>query len=145
MSRQERVVEAIKKEVSLILHDELKDPRLGFVTVTRVEIAPDLRFAKVFYSVLGKEEDYAKTKAALDSALGFIRRQIAQRVKLRYAVELMFNEDRSTEYSVRIEEILNEIKAAATPEPAPLREARKRIRKGGKGEPKQRRRAHKKK
>jgi ribosome-binding factor A len=110
MSRQERVEEAIKKEVSLIIHDELKDPRVGFVTVTRVELSKDLRNAKIFYSVLGKEEDYRKTKVALDSALGFIRGLVAQRINLRFATELMFHEDRSTEYSVRIEEVLNKIK-----------------------------------
>jgi ribosome-binding factor A len=110
MSRQERVEEAIKKEVSLIIHDELKDPRIGFVTITRVELSKDLRNAKIFYSVLGKDEDYRKTKIALDSALGFIRSLVAQRINLRFATELMFQEDRSTEYSVRIEEVLNKIK-----------------------------------
>ncbi len=110
MSRQERVEEAIKKEVSLIIHDELKDPRIGFVTITRVELSKDLRNAKIFYSVLGKDEDYGKTKIALDSALGFIRSLVAQRINLRFATELMFQEDRSTEYSVRIEEVLNKIK-----------------------------------
>ena len=110
MSRHERVEQAIKKEASLIIHDELKDPRIGFVTITRVELSKDLRNAKIFYSVLGKEEDYEKTKVALDSALGFIRSLIAQRINLRFATEIMFKEDRSTEYSVKIEEVLNKIK-----------------------------------
>lgn len=110
MARHDRIAEAIKKEVSLIIHDEIKDPRLGFVTITSVELADDYRFAKIFYSVLGKEEDYEKTKAALDSSLGFIRKLVAQRIRLRFAPELLFKEDRSSEYSVRIEEILNEIK-----------------------------------
>ena len=110
MSRQERVEEAIKKEVSTIIHDKLKDPRIGFVTITRVELSKDLRNAKIFYSVLGKEEDYKKTKLALDSALGFIRSLVASRINLRFATELMFKEDRSTEYSVKIEEMLNKIK-----------------------------------
>jgi ribosome-binding factor A len=109
MSRLERVEEAIRKEVSLIIHDELKDPRIGFVTITRVELTKDLRNAKIFYSVLGKEEDCKKTKLALDSALGYIRSLVAQRINLRFATELMFHEDHSTEYSVRIEEILNKI------------------------------------
>ena len=110
MSRHERVEEAIRKEVSLIIHDELKDPRIGFVTVTRVELTKDLRNAKIFYSVLGKEEDCKKTKLALDSALGYIRSLVAQRINLRFATELMFHEDYSTEYSIRIEEVLNKIK-----------------------------------
>jgi len=70
MLRHERVEEAIKREVSLIIHDEIKDPRIGFVTITRVELSKDLRNAKIFYSVLGKEDDYEKTRLALDSALG---------------------------------------------------------------------------
>ena len=116
MSRHERVEEAIRKEVSLIIHDELKDPRIGFITVTRVELTKDLRFAKVFYSVLGKEEEHRKTQLALDSALGFIRSLVAQRINLRIAPELMFKEDHSTEYSVRIEEVLNQIKETNEPE-----------------------------
>jgi ribosome-binding factor A len=115
MSRQQRVEEAIRKEVSLIIHDELKDPRIGFVTITRVELSKDLRNAKVFYSVLGKEDACKKTKAALDSALGYIRSLVAQRVNLRFATELMFCQDHSTEYSVKIEEVLNKIKEINEP------------------------------
>jgi len=110
MPRRERVEEAIKKEVSTIIHDELKDPRVGFVTITRVELSKDLRNAEIFYSVLGKEDSHKKTKLALDSALGYIRSLVAQRINMRFATELMFKEDHSTEYSVRIEEILNKIK-----------------------------------
>ncbi len=110
MPRQEKVAEAIKKEVSIIIHDQIKDPRIGFVTITNVELAQDLRFAKIFFSVLGNDEDYKKTKAALDSSLGFIRKLVAQRLKLRFAPEIMFKEDKSGEYSAKIEKILNEIK-----------------------------------
>ena len=115
MSRHDRVAEAIKKEASIIIHDELKDPRLGFVTITSVELTQDLRYAKIFYSVLGNDEAYTKTQEALDSALGFIRRLIAQRVKLRFAPEIAFKEDRSTEYSIKIEEVLNQIKEQDEP------------------------------
>ena len=135
MSRQERVAEAIRKEVSVILHDELKDPRLGFVTITRVELTQDLRSARIFFSVLGQEEDYKKTKEALESASGFIRRLIAQRIKLRFAPELAFYEDRSSEYSVRIEEVLNQIKEL---------EAKKSSGKETNDEPKKKRRVRKK-
>jgi ribosome-binding factor A len=110
MSRVDKVAEAIRQEASIIIHDKLKDPRLGFVTITRVELTADLRQAKIFFSVLGNDEEYKKTNEALDSALGFIRSRIAQRINLRFAPEIMFREDRSTEYSVRIEEVLNEIK-----------------------------------
>ncbi len=110
MSRQDKIAEAIKQEASVIIHDKLKDPRLGFVTITNVEITRDLRFAKIFFSVLGNEMAYKKTKAALNSSLGFVRKLIAQRLSLRFAPEIAFYDDRSTEYSVRIEEVLNELK-----------------------------------
>ena len=115
MPRYDKVSEALKQEISNIIHAELKDPRLGFITVMRVELTQDLRSAKVFFSVLGKEEEHKKTKEALDSALGFIRRLIAQRIRLRLVPEISFQEDRSAEYSIRIQEALNEIKALSEP------------------------------
>lgn len=115
MGRPDRVAQAIKEEVSLILHDELKDPRLGFVTITAAEVTADLRQAKVYFSVLGKEEDRKKTKEALDSSLGFIRRLVAQRIQLKFAPEIIFQEDRSSEYSVKIQEVLEEIKKLNEP------------------------------
>ena len=113
MSRMQKIAEAIRQEASIIIHDKLKDPRLGFVTVTRVEVTADLRLAKIYFSVLGNVEDYKKTKVALDSGLGFIRMLVAQRINLRIAPEIMFFEDRSSEYSVRVQEVLDEIKALA--------------------------------
>jgi len=119
MSRLDRVTEAIRKEVSSIIHDHIRDPRLGFVTITRVEVAPDMSFAKIFFSVLGNEDAQKKTKVALDSALGFIRKLLAERINLRFAPDIIFREDNSTEYSVRIEEILNEIKEQEGPRRLP--------------------------
>jgi ribosome-binding factor A len=111
MARKDKIVEAIREEASIVIHDELKDPRLGFVTVTGAEISDDLRHAKVFYSVLGSEEQRAKTAEALASADGFIRKRIAEAINLKFAPEIIFREDRSSEYSARIEEVLNEIKS----------------------------------
>jgi ribosome-binding factor A len=108
--RYDKVVHAIQKEVSSILHDEMKDPRLGFVTIVRVELSKDFRHAKIFYSVLGKEKDLEKTKEALESAQGFIRKLVAERVNLKFAPELLFREDHSTEYSVKIQEIIDSVK-----------------------------------
>lgn len=110
MSRVERVAEAIKKEVSVIILEDLNDPRLGFTTITRVDVSLDLRHAKIFFSVLGQEEEHKKTQEALDSASGLIRKLIAERIQLRFAPEIMFKEDRGQEYSVRIQEVLEEIK-----------------------------------
>ena len=144
MSRQERVAETIKQEVSNIIHDEVKDPRIGFVTITRVEVTADLREAKIFFSVLGKDEERKKTKDALDTALGFIRYLLARRVQLRYAPEISFREDRSGEYSVRIQELLEEIKQLDQTGTSSLEKAGKKERKK-KSEPKKGRRLHKKK
>ncbi|MCM8801232.1 MAG: 30S ribosome-binding factor RbfA [Candidatus Omnitrophica bacterium] len=110
MARYERVAQQIKKEISLIIQNELNDPRLGFVTITKVELTPDLRYAKVFFSVLGKAEDYKKTQKVLDSALGFIRRLVAERINIRFAPEIIFKQDHSCEYSVRVQQILDQIK-----------------------------------
>ena len=108
--RKDKVQDAIQKEVSNILRNDMKDPRLGFVTVTSVEVSDDLRHAKIFYSVLGKAEEQRKTSDALKSAQGYIRTLLAERIQLRFAPEIMFREDKSSAYSVRIEEVLNEIK-----------------------------------
>lgn len=144
MPRIDKVAEAVRQEVSIIIHDKLKDPRLGFVTVTRVEMTPDLRLAKIYFSVLGKEGDYKKTKEALDSALGFVRRLIAERINLRIAPDIMFFEDRSSEYSVRVEEVLNQIKELEN-KPEPVKAKKKSKKKEGKVGVKKLRRVHKKK
>lgn len=153
MGRVDKVAEAIRQEASIIIHDRLKDPRLGFVTITRVEMTPDLRSAKIFFSVLGQEEDHKKTKDALDSASGFIRKLVSQRVNLKFAPEIFFREDRSPEYSARIEEVLNEIKGLKEPAIMPWpsvkkavqkRKTLKKPRKEKKIEPKTRNRRNKK-
>ncbi len=144
MSRRDRVSETLRREIGNIIQHELKDPRLGFITVTRVELTQDLRYAKVFFSVLGKEEEHKKTKEALDSALGFMRRLIAQRIRLRLVPEISFKEDRSAEYSIRIQEALDEIKEL-TEVPPPPKEAGRKKRKVARSEPKKSSRKPKKK
>ncbi|MFH0826686.1 MAG: 30S ribosome-binding factor RbfA [Candidatus Omnitrophota bacterium] len=145
MSRQDRVREAIRREASIIIHDELKDPRLGFITVTRVEMTPDLRYARIFFSVLGKEEDYKKTQQALDSALGYIRSKIVQRINLRLAPDISFQADRSSEYSVRIQEVLEEIKHLHGTETPVEKKTKPKKKKEGRRERKKGRRVYKKK
>ena len=143
MARYDRVSAALKREIGVIIHEELNDPRRGFITITRVELTQDLRYAKVFFSVLGKEEERQKSTEALDSALGFIRRLIAQRIKLRFVPEISFHEDRSAEYSIQIQEALDKIKELNEPRPSSA-EATGANRKEGRGEPKKSNRLHKK-
>lgn len=116
MPRRERVEEAIKQEVGSIMQNELKDPRIGFATVTRVEMSADLKYAKIFVSVLGKQDNDKSTFTALEKAKGYIRRLIAQRLQLRFVPELSFREDNSAEYSVYIAQKIDELKNEEKPD-----------------------------
>lgn len=108
--RHQKVAAVLKREISNIVHDELKDSRLGFVTVMRVDLTDDLRYAKIYFSVLGKEKEQKDTKKALESAKPFIRYLIGRRLKLRFVPEIAFKLDRSIEYSIKIEQELDKIK-----------------------------------
>ena len=108
--RLDRVNQLIKEEISTLLQRELKDPRLGFVTVTEVETAKDLRLAKVFVSVLGDERQWASSLAALASARGFVRNWLRQHLDLRVTPEIDFRPDRSMEHAARIQSLLKDVK-----------------------------------
>lgn len=107
--RLDRVNQLIKEEISLVLHRELKDPRLGFVTVTEVETTKDLRTAKVFVSVLGDDDQWAASLAALQRARGFIRHWLRDHLELRVTPELDFRPDRSMAHAARIQELLKRL------------------------------------
>ncbi|HEY7648632.1 MAG TPA: 30S ribosome-binding factor RbfA [Methylomirabilota bacterium] len=109
--RLDRVNQLIREEISLLLQRELKDPRLGFVTVTHVETSPDLRIAKVFVSVLGDEAQWTASLTALASARGFVRNWLRQHLDLRQTPELDFRADRSMEHAARIQELLRQLGA----------------------------------
>ncbi|SMB95564.1 ribosome-binding factor A [Thermanaeromonas toyohensis ToBE] len=109
--RVERVAEQMKKEIAELLQDEIKDPRIGFVTVTDVELSSDMQHAKVYVSVYGDEEQKKQTLEALARATGFIRREIGRRIKLRLVPEIVFKYDESIERGDRIARLLSRIKA----------------------------------
>jgi len=111
--REQRVAEAVREEISDILHNEIKDPRVGFISVTRVEMSGDLRVAKVHFSVLGNESEQAQAYKALKNAAGFIRSELAQRIRLRHAPELLFRLDTSIQQGLKIAKLLNEIQDSA--------------------------------
>jgi ribosome-binding factor A len=94
----------------MLLQRELKDPRLGFVTVTEVDTATDLRQAKIFVSVLGGDEQWKASMTALTSARGFIRNWLRQHLDLRVTPELVFHPDRSMEHAARIQALLKELR-----------------------------------
>ncbi|MDU4959859.1 MAG: 30S ribosome-binding factor RbfA [Sporomusaceae bacterium] len=108
--RIEKVQEFIKQEISQIILTDLKDPRVGFVTVTRVEVTGDLQQAKIFVSLMGSAEQKAATLQGLQRALGFMRTEIGKRLRLRMVPELSLAADESLDYSVRIQKLLDEIK-----------------------------------
>src|SRR5499425_1301212 len=107
--RLDRVNQLIKEEVSMLLQRELKDPRLGFVTVTEVETSKDLRSAKVFVSVLGDDRQWEGSMAALASARGFVRNWLRQHLDLRVTPEVEFRPDRSMEHAARIQALLRQV------------------------------------
>lgn len=108
--RVEKVQEFIKQEVSKIILNEMKDPRIGFVTVTQVEATGDLRSAKIYVSLMGSDEQKTQTWTGLQKALGYIRTEIGKRIRLRFTPELSFHLDQSLDYSVKIQELLTKIK-----------------------------------
>jgi ribosome-binding factor A len=107
--RTGRVSEQIKKELSVLIQSELKDPRIGFVTVTGVEVPNDFAQAKVYLSVLGDEEQKKNTLIALDKANGFLRSELGKRIRFRHTPELIFKFDESIAYGSHIEKLLSEI------------------------------------
>lgn len=107
--RPSRVAEEIKKEVSVIIQREVKDPRVGFVTVTGVEVTNDLRYAKVYVSVLGDDEEKERSLAVLNKAKGLVRSEVGKRIRLRVAPEITFKIDKSLDRSARINELISQV------------------------------------
>ena len=107
--RIEKLQELIKQEMSKMLLTDLKDPRIGFVTVTDVEMTGDLREAKIYVSIMGGEEQVKNSLEGLNSALGFVRREIGQRVRLRFTPEISFALDTSLDYGDHIQKLLLQV------------------------------------
>ena len=114
--RPGRVGELIRMAISQVILRGLRDPRIGLATVTEVKMSADLKKATVFVSVLGSQEDREKTLLGLNRASAHIRHEISSHLKLRATPELDFHYDRSIEYGARIEELLDQTKAATTPD-----------------------------
>ena len=107
-----RINEEVKREISNIIQNEIKDPRMtAMVSVTDVKVTRDLRYAKVFVSIFGKDdEEKNNTFIALKNASGFIRKEIGQRINLRYNPQIIFELDDSISYGMRIEELITKVK-----------------------------------
>ncbi|WP_414056107.1 30S ribosome-binding factor RbfA [Macrococcus equi] len=107
--RSERVGQQMKKEISEIINQKIKNPNVGFVTVTEVEVTGDLSLATVYVTVLGEERDRKKSLEALEKSKGFIKSEIAHRMDLRIVPDLKFTYDESIDYGNKIERMLAEL------------------------------------
>lgn len=109
VARQKRLGQLLKQEISDMLLREIKDPRIAFASITSVDVAPDLRHAKVLVSVLGSESERKSTMAGLRSATGFIRRELGQRLRLKYIPEIRIVYDDSIEEGSRILSLIDSV------------------------------------
>ena len=108
--RSDKVADLIHKEISEMLVKTIKDPRIGFVTITRVAVSEDCRSAKVYFSVAGTLEERERSTQGLSSAKGYVRKELGRRIRLRYTPEIIFKFDPSIEYAIHIEEVIRHLK-----------------------------------
>jgi ribosome-binding factor A len=106
----QRLAEALRDEIGAILEGELADPRIGLATVSEVQLAPDGRSGRVFVAVAGDEKEARETMAGIESAKGFIRHELFERLQLRHVPDLHFLLDRSEQYGARIDQLLDRVK-----------------------------------
>ena len=117
--RAQRVAEEMKREISDILRNELKDPRTsGLISVTNVNLTRDLRHAKVFISVFGSELEQQETLTALSRAVGFVRTEVGRRIRLRHTPQISFLLDKSIAYGAHINRVLRELNPSGGGEPS---------------------------
>lgn len=107
--RTDRIAALIQSELGELILKKLKDPRVGFVTVTRVDIPPDLKLAHVYYSVMGGKKEKTEAGRGLEHASGYLQHEIASALKLRFTPKLAFHLDESLEESLRIQKILQDL------------------------------------
>lgn len=105
--RSRRIAEQIQRELSEIIQLELKDPRVGMITITEVDVSPDHAYAKVFFTLLGDAAKIEETVGALQHAAGFLRSQLARRVNLRTIPHLQFKYDASVEHGARLSQLID--------------------------------------
>ena len=109
--RPERVGQAIQEAVAdLLTRGALKDPRIGYITITGVKVSPDLRVARVWYSMMGDDAALKRTQEGLDAAKGFVRREVSARLSLKFSPEVFFTFDKSIGEGDKIERLLKEVK-----------------------------------
>ena len=107
--RSEKVADLIHKEISEMLVKTIKDPRIGFVTITKVTVSEDCRSAKVYFSVAGTPKERERSMEGLSSAKGYVRKELGRKIRLRYTPEIFFKFDPSIEYAIHMEELIQSI------------------------------------
>lgn len=115
--RVARLNEQMKRELIMLLRNDVRDPRVGMVTITAVEVSPDLYHAKVYYSVLGDDDERATALEGLRAASGYLRGEIGRRMHIRRAPELHFSLDTTLENAMHIEQLLREARATTVTQP----------------------------
>jgi len=111
VKRSEKVAESIHELVSALLLKGVKDPRIGFTTITGVKVSDDLHLATIYFSVIGSDEEKKSTESGLNSARGFIRRELGKSLRMRYVPDVLFRYDESVDYGQRIDTLLDELHA----------------------------------
>src|SRR5512143_2782259 len=113
--RSGKIADLIQKEVSQMLVRSVKDPRIGFVTITKVSVSEDCRFARVYFSVAGTLAERESSEKGLNSAKGYVRKELGRRLRLRYTPEIVFQFDPSIEYAIHMEEVIRDIHRGEEP------------------------------
>lgn len=114
-NRVRKIAEGIKEEVSDIIRTKLKDPRVGFITITSVKTSKDVNYATVYVSILGEEEEQQETMATLKNAAGFIRTELGSRIRFRHVPELRFIQDKALEHHAEIDALIKQINEGDSP------------------------------
>jgi len=122
-ARTDRIDQLLRQEIGEILARDVQDPRIGFVTITDVETAPDLSTARVWVSVIGQPEERERTIRALERAMPFVRHELGSRIRLRRIPELHLRTDDTAQRGTRVMQLLAELEAGQTPEEAPIVES----------------------
>jgi ribosome-binding factor A len=107
--RPQRLALEIQQEVSTMIFRDMKDRRIGFVTVTGVQVSPDLRHARIFVSLMGSDAEKKESLAALNHATGWVRRELGQRIRMRFVPDVVFSMDTTQDYGEHIDRLIDQI------------------------------------
>ncbi|MBP9854092.1 MAG: 30S ribosome-binding factor RbfA [Candidatus Omnitrophica bacterium] len=108
MGRMDKVNNQMRREISIIIHQKMDDPRMSYITITHVDVSPDLKNAKVYFSVLGDENNLIEAVTVLNNARGLIRHMVSQQIQIRHTPEIYFIQDDSMSMEAKIEETIRE-------------------------------------